>query len=174
MANYPQETVQDAVCQSHTGNMTGLWFLPARPLRLNTNEWIIHILTGRQEDGNVSQISTQICGNVKQFPIKRTGILKSKATNMKATNSIKVHYINIPFLRSDSFCWEEQCKNQSSSLVQSRNCGCFVVSKMKEVFYSVGYDVWFSEKVTSFRQKILPAFSGGRASSWSKKFRRSA
>ena len=40
MANYPQELAQDAVCQSHTGHMTGLWFLPARPLRLNTNEYI--------------------------------------------------------------------------------------------------------------------------------------
>jgi len=38
MANYPQELVQDAVCQSHTGHMTVLWFLPTRPLRLNTNE----------------------------------------------------------------------------------------------------------------------------------------
>ena len=38
MANYSQELAQDAVCQSHTGHMTGLWFLPARPLRLNTNE----------------------------------------------------------------------------------------------------------------------------------------
>ena len=38
MANYPQELAQDVVCQSHTGHMTGLWFLPARPLRLNTNE----------------------------------------------------------------------------------------------------------------------------------------
>ena len=38
MANYPQELAQDAVCESHTGHMTGLWFLPARPLRLNTNE----------------------------------------------------------------------------------------------------------------------------------------
>ena len=38
MANYPQELAQDAVCQSHTGRMSGLWFLPARPLRLNTNE----------------------------------------------------------------------------------------------------------------------------------------
>jgi len=38
MANYPQELAHDAVCQSHTGHMTGLWFLPARPLRLNTNE----------------------------------------------------------------------------------------------------------------------------------------
>ena len=38
MANYPQELAQDAVFQSHTGHMTGLWFLPARPLRLNTNE----------------------------------------------------------------------------------------------------------------------------------------
>ena len=39
MANYPQELAKDAVCQSHTGHMTELWFLPARPLRLNTNEW---------------------------------------------------------------------------------------------------------------------------------------
>ena len=29
---------QDAVCQSHTGNVTGLWLLPAQLLRLNTNE----------------------------------------------------------------------------------------------------------------------------------------
>ena len=34
----PPALAQDAVCQSHTGHMTGLWFLPARPLRLNTNE----------------------------------------------------------------------------------------------------------------------------------------
>ena len=40
MANYPQELSQGSVCQSHTGLMTGLWFLPARPLRLNTNEWM--------------------------------------------------------------------------------------------------------------------------------------
>ena len=40
MANYPQELAQDAVYQSHTGHMTGLWFLPTRPLRLNTNEWM--------------------------------------------------------------------------------------------------------------------------------------
>jgi len=29
MANYPQELAQDAVCQSHIGYMTGLWFLPS-------------------------------------------------------------------------------------------------------------------------------------------------
>jgi len=29
MANYPQELAQDAVCQSHAGHMTGLWFLPS-------------------------------------------------------------------------------------------------------------------------------------------------
>ena len=40
MANYPQELAQDAVCQSHTGHMAGLWFLPARPLTLDTNEWM--------------------------------------------------------------------------------------------------------------------------------------
>jgi len=38
MANYPQALAQDAVCQSHTDHMTGFWFLPARPLRLNTND----------------------------------------------------------------------------------------------------------------------------------------
>ena len=38
MTNYPQELAQDAVCKSHTGHMTELWFLPTRPLRLNTNE----------------------------------------------------------------------------------------------------------------------------------------
>ena len=37
-ANYLQELAQDVVSQSHTGHMTGLWFLPTRPLRLNTNE----------------------------------------------------------------------------------------------------------------------------------------
>ena len=45
MENYPQELAQDAVCQSHTGHMTGLWFLPTRPLRLNTNEWMIYGLS---------------------------------------------------------------------------------------------------------------------------------
>ena len=29
MANYSQELAQDEVCQSHTGHMTGLWFLPS-------------------------------------------------------------------------------------------------------------------------------------------------
>jgi len=36
----PQELAQDAVCQSHNDHMTGLWFLPTRPLRLNSNEWM--------------------------------------------------------------------------------------------------------------------------------------
>jgi len=29
MANYSQELAQAAVCQSHTGHMTGFWFLPS-------------------------------------------------------------------------------------------------------------------------------------------------
>jgi len=29
MANYPQELAQNAVSQSHTGHMTGVWFLPS-------------------------------------------------------------------------------------------------------------------------------------------------
>jgi hypothetical protein len=48
MANYPQELAQDAVCQSHTGHMTGLWFLSTRPLRLNTNEWMNFIFILRK------------------------------------------------------------------------------------------------------------------------------
>jgi len=38
----PPRIAQDAVCQIHTGHMTGLWFLPAWPLRLNTNEWMVY------------------------------------------------------------------------------------------------------------------------------------
>ena len=41
----PPRIAQDAVCQSHTDHMTGLWFLPARPLRLNTNEWWMKVRT---------------------------------------------------------------------------------------------------------------------------------
>ena len=50
MANYPQELAQNAVCQSHTGHMTGLWFLPTRLLRLNTNEWMLFRSILRTED----------------------------------------------------------------------------------------------------------------------------
>ena len=40
MASYPYEFVQDAVCQSHNGRMTGFWFLLKPAWWLNTNEWI--------------------------------------------------------------------------------------------------------------------------------------
>ena len=36
----PKNVPQDAVCQSHTVHRTGLWFLPTRSLRLNSNEWM--------------------------------------------------------------------------------------------------------------------------------------
>jgi hypothetical protein len=36
MANYPLELAQDAACQSHTGRLTGLWFLPKLAQGLNT------------------------------------------------------------------------------------------------------------------------------------------
>ena len=45
MANYPQELAQDAMRQSYTSHMTGLWLLPARPLRLSTNEWMTCLKT---------------------------------------------------------------------------------------------------------------------------------
>ena len=58
--------------------------------------------------------------------------------------------------------------------VQTRKCEWLLVSKMKLVFCSVGCDVlWLSEQVTLFRQNLLPAFSGGRSSSWSTEFLRS-
>jgi len=31
VATYPQEFAQDAACQSHTGRLTRLWFLPNQP-----------------------------------------------------------------------------------------------------------------------------------------------
>jgi len=87
MANYPQELAQDAVCQSHTGHMTGLWFLPARPLRLNTNEWMnegkalkkIHViltetlacfLRGRAKDLSASSICTSVSSKQPQGMVK--------------------------------------------------------------------------------------------------------
>ena len=37
MANYPSELAQDAVYQSHTGCLTGLWFMPRLTERLTSN-----------------------------------------------------------------------------------------------------------------------------------------
>jgi len=37
MANYPQELAQDAAYQSHTGRLTGVWFLPKLAQGLNNN-----------------------------------------------------------------------------------------------------------------------------------------
>ena len=37
MANHPYELAQDAAYQSHTGHLTGLWFLFKLALWLNTN-----------------------------------------------------------------------------------------------------------------------------------------
>jgi hypothetical protein len=36
MTNYPKELAQDAEYQSHTGRVTGLWFLPKLAQWLNT------------------------------------------------------------------------------------------------------------------------------------------
>jgi hypothetical protein len=36
MANYPKNFAQDAAYQSHTGRLTGLWFLPKLAQGLNT------------------------------------------------------------------------------------------------------------------------------------------
>jgi hypothetical protein len=37
MANYSKELAQNAACQSHTGHLTGLWFLPKPAQGLNSN-----------------------------------------------------------------------------------------------------------------------------------------
>jgi hypothetical protein len=40
MATYPYELAQDAACQSHTGRLTGFWFLLKRPKGwILMNEW---------------------------------------------------------------------------------------------------------------------------------------
>ena len=43
MANYPYELAQDAAYQSHTGHLTGPWFLPKLALALNTNYYYYYI-----------------------------------------------------------------------------------------------------------------------------------
>jgi hypothetical protein len=40
MANYPQSLAQNAECESVTGRLTGLWFLPKPAQGLNTNQSI--------------------------------------------------------------------------------------------------------------------------------------
>jgi len=44
MANYPYELAQGSPYQSHTGRLTGLWFLPKLALGLNTKTIIIIII----------------------------------------------------------------------------------------------------------------------------------
>ena len=68
MANYPKDLAQDAVCQSHTGHMTWLWFLPARPLTLSTNEWMNEWMSlyyasphPRNNDSNVKLQFLSLC-----------------------------------------------------------------------------------------------------------------
>jgi hypothetical protein len=47
MATYPYELAQDAVCQSHTGRLTELWFLPNWPKGWTLmNEWIPALYKG--------------------------------------------------------------------------------------------------------------------------------
>jgi hypothetical protein len=45
MANFPKELAQDATYQSHTGRLTGLWFLPKLGQGLNANNNIIVTMT---------------------------------------------------------------------------------------------------------------------------------
>jgi hypothetical protein len=77
MVNYPQELAQDAVCQSHTGHMTELWFLPARPLRLNTNEYIhiyIYIYMYRERERELTtQLRTPMTSFCKESRINNKG-----------------------------------------------------------------------------------------------------
>ena len=76
MANYPQELAQDAVCQSHIGHMTGLLFLPARPLRLNTNEWMNYIIfiIYYSSDSPSSLVTESVCLVVRGRLKERCGL----------------------------------------------------------------------------------------------------
>ena len=67
MANYPEELAQDAVCQSHTGHMTGLWFCQARPSRLNTNELMCVELVIQHAKHICCIMSSVACPAISQF-----------------------------------------------------------------------------------------------------------
>jgi hypothetical protein len=72
MANYPQELAQTAVFQSHTGRLTGLWFLPKPAQGLNTNQSIIYVCV----EGGVFCTMCQAQSSERNRPI--TGVSQSR------------------------------------------------------------------------------------------------
>ena len=87
MANYPQELAQDAVCQSHTGHMTGLWYLPARPLRLNTTERTNFIRTSNGHYFPMQDVQIGFCKGSRLLSVRpRTGSLRVFYSKYKNIN----------------------------------------------------------------------------------------
>jgi len=82
MANYPQEHAQDTVCQSHTGHMTGLWFLPTRPLRLKTNEWM-------NEAREALSCPHYASYNCRRLVLKLPEFLKAQPVGTKRSNCVQ-------------------------------------------------------------------------------------
>jgi len=108
MANYPQELAQDAVCQSHTGHMTGLWFLPTGPLRLDTNEWIYY------------------CRNTVYFHL-RHGL--SNTLNITCTTSMygqSVRTLRTPFVYRFERQYIVICVKLYVNLVKISKCNCIM------------------------------------------------
>ena len=101
MANYPQGLAQDAVCQSHTGHMTGLWFLSTRPLRLNTNKWMtkpsfyLTIMAGHFPSGRFTLYNStsieHVC-YIWQMYVSRRETLPAHASNMEGKALIVRRY----------------------------------------------------------------------------------
>ena len=78
MANYPQELAQDAVCQSHTGHMTGLWFLPSLAFKAEyewMNECDVIQFTYFSRAAGLFQILKLLFPNSKPFSFERSDLI---------------------------------------------------------------------------------------------------
>ena len=96
MVNYPQKRAQDAVCQSHTGHMTGLCFLPTRPLRLNTNEWMNELLYKKKEYNlKMANIEAETC-SCWQISVPHVAII-----NIVVFLAVRLPYLHKPLLSLD-------------------------------------------------------------------------
>jgi len=110
MANYPQELTQDAVCQSHTGHMTGLWFLPNQPLRLNTNEWMnVYFIPC------VFQLTFTLLvpAGGRHYCISRTGFEHSTPSRKSSWNSATADANSRSCAAPDTLCG--QCRRRAGS-----------------------------------------------------------
>ena len=118
MANYPQERAKDVVCQSHTGHMTGLWFLPTRPLRLNTNE---RMNTDIERSYGLSSDHSPVISTISTSPINMQHIprLHNSRTNWSTYRTTLHDTINFHVSLKSSTEIEEATNNFISLLQQA-------------------------------------------------------